>query len=143
MSASIQWKGMNEARQLLQGLIKKTDSLEPLMEDIGAHGVSSTQIRIADEKRSPDGAKWADYKDPKYAARKAKKSSGGLLEHSGMLIRSMTSNAGKNSVEWGSNREYAATHQFGRGNIVARPFLGISNKDSQVIGDLIRQYYDK
>ncbi len=143
MSASIAWEGMTETRRLLKSLADKTDNLKPLFEDVGSHLVASTQTRLKDEKRSPDGAPWADYKSAQYAWQKAKKSSGGLLEYSGMLIRSMTYNADSQSLVVGSNKEYAARHQFGGGGIAARPFLGISRKDNEVIKDLIISYYEK
>ncbi len=35
------------------------------------------------------------------------------------------------SVEVGSNLEYAAVHQFGYKNIPARPYLGVSESDGR------------
>ena len=35
---------------------------------------------------------------------------------------------------------YAATHQFGRGNIPARPFLGVSDENVEDIGALVMKF---
>lgn len=40
----------------------------------------------------------------------------------------------------GSPLIYASTHQFGRGNIPARPFLGISKADENVIEQELIDY---
>ncbi len=160
MSASIAWEGMTETRRLLKSLTDKTDNLKPLLKDIGVYAKKSTKNRIKDEKKSPDGVPWADYKNPNYAAIKKagierknrepgedkwllKPSEGGLLEHSADLLKSISRKTHKDYVEWGSNMEYAARHQFGGGGIIARPFLGISRKDNEVIKDLIISYYEK
>lgn len=142
MSASITWEGMDEARSVLRSLTRRTSDLTPLMENIASYGVSSTQSRLKDEKHTPDGMPWADYKDPKYAGHKAQKSSGGLLEFSGMLIRSISSQATRDTAEWGSNREYAARMHYGGGGVIGRKYLGISSRDSRVLKDLIKSYYD-
>ncbi|MBS9781111.1 MAG: phage virion morphogenesis protein [Gammaproteobacteria bacterium] len=160
MSASIEWDGMEETRRLLKSLTEKTDNLKPLLQEVGGNLVSSTKSRLRDDKKSPDGQKWQDYKNPNYAAIKKagierknrepgqdkwllEPSEGGLLEYSGLLIQSITCNASKNKLEVGSRKEYAARHQFGGGGIPARPFLGISRDDNEVIVDLIKQYYEK
>jgi phage gpG-like protein len=39
-------------------------------------------------------------------------------------------------VSIGSNQIYASTHQFGRGAIPARPYLGLSTNDEQSIIEL-------
>lgn len=143
MSTSVTWKGLNETRELLRGMVKKTEQRQKLMDSIGSKMVSSTQTRIADEKTSPAGQKWQGYKHLAYAHRKAKQSSGGLLVHSNQLVLSISHKADRKKVEWGSNKAYAARHQFGGSGIPARPFLGVSNKDNLTIKNLIKQYYDK
>ena len=40
----------------------------------------------------------------------------------------------------GTNDIKAATHQFGRGNIPARPFLGLSTDDEQTALHIIEQH---
>lgn len=47
---------------------------------------------------------------------------------------------GPGRVEVGSALVYAATHQFGRGGIPARPFLGISRRDERQIGEIVRDW---
>lgn len=143
MSVAVKWEGQEKFHKILQSLISHTNDLSPLFQDVGSALVASTQTRITEQKKSPSGAPWQAL-NPKYAARKAKRLPGiGLLEWSGDLVRSMTYNASSNSVLVGTNKEYAARLHFGGGSVAARPYLGISNDDSRVIQDLVKNYYIK
>jgi phage gpG-like protein len=90
-----------------------------LLDELGAVGVSQTQERISSGGPGPDGGPWAPLSES-YAASKKKRSSGGILQFSGHLLMSMTHNVvGAGDVEWGSNLEYAAVHQFGDDSTVS------------------------
>ena len=127
----------------------------PLLRTIGAYGLDSTRLRFQSES-APDGSAWAAL-SPAYAALKG----GGrnILYASGALMNSLTFEAGANEVSWGSNRIYAAVHQFGATilpknaqalrfplglagvryayaksvTIPARPYLGLSMADREEI----------
>ncbi len=138
--ASVTLKGLSEAQDLLRGLIAKGENLTPLMRNIQTYGVKSTKKRIRDEKRSPDGQPWPVYKNTKYAARKAKLKNAGLLVYSGMLLKSISGESTRDTAQWGSNKEYAAIHQFGGKHIAARPFLGLSDDNEEDIPDMMKKY---
>lgn len=70
--------------------------------------VEETQSRF-ERGAGPDGAAWAGL-NPAYAAIKR---GPGILRESRMLQRSVTSQVSGNRILVGSNRVYAAVHQFG------------------------------
>lgn len=150
---------MDECRALFARLREQTDDLRPILNAIGNELTESAKTRIADEKQSPDGTPWPGYVKPDYAALKRSgikrknlapgvndwvlmPSGGGLLEHSGNLLQSITYNVGRNEVNIGSNEEYARRHQKGGGGIPARPYLGVSSDDANAINKLIRDALD-
>jgi phage gpG-like protein len=55
-------------------------------------------------------------------------------------MNSHTARAGTTYAEVGTNVVYAATHQFGRGAIPARPFLMLQDEDRPAICDVLRDY---
>lgn len=158
MSTAITWKGMGECRELFASLRAKSDDLTPILDFAGNTLTESTKERIADTKKDPDGNPWKGYVKPNYASIKKagikrKKptlkdddewlltpSPGGLLEHSGRLLLSINYNVlNSNEVAVGSSEDHARRHQDGGGGIPARPFLGISSQDSNVITKHIKQ----
>jgi phage gpG-like protein len=52
-------------------------------------------------------------------------------------------NAHNSGLEFGSNRVYAATHQFGRGKIPVRPFLGLGVGDRLEVLRLIEEWISR
>jgi phage virion morphogenesis protein len=114
----------------------------------------NTQDRF-DAESAPDGSRWATL-HPLYASDKR---GPGILRESGMrggLQGSLTGQVEGNSVVIGSNKIYAAVHQFGatitpktakalvfrmggqlvttqRVTIPARPYLGLSARDEETI----------
>ncbi len=136
MSVAIVWNGMNECRELFQQLREKTDDLRPILADVGGELVASTIERIADTKKDPEGRSWKAL-DPKYARRKLRKfgaNDGGILWFSGDLNSSIGYNVlSNNAVAVGSSEEYAEYVQK------ARPFLGISDEDSNTINNYLRE----
>lgn len=150
---------MDGCRALFARLRAQTDDLTPVLDTIGHHFTESTKERIADEKKSPDGTAWQGYVKPNYASIKREgirrknisagvndwilePSGGGLLEHSGNLLQSITYNVSSDSVNVGSNEEYARRHQEGGGGIPDRPYLGVSSDDANAINQFIRDELD-
>jgi phage virion morphogenesis protein len=121
--------------------------LRPVFLEIGQHLDRSTRERW-DRAEAPDGRKWAPLQ-PSTLARK-KKNADKILVLNAHLRDTLAAQATADSLKFGSNRVYAAVHQFGAqkgafglfsivrtrrqvpipwGDIPARPFLGISADD--------------
>jgi phage virion morphogenesis protein len=77
----------------------------PIWNAIGQYGESSTRLRFA-RQIGPDGQKWK-------ASKRALKTGGQTLRLKGHLLGSINYKANNNGAEWGSNKVYAAIHQFG------------------------------
>lgn len=116
------------AHTALAALIRRAGDLFPLMDEIGGSLVTSTQRRF-ETGLGPGGQAWMP-------ARRG----GRTLVDTGRLLASITHNADRRSVEIGSNVIYAATHQFGRDAIPARPFLGADAGDEREIEAIANDY---
>lgn len=155
LETSITDHGVGQAFTSLIGLMGNTT---PIMSAIGTGLVSSTHRRFVTQS-SPDGEKWLglndEYKKMKRNAR--------ILTESGRLRDSISSSPGNDYVRVGTNVIYAAIHQFG-GTIVpknashlvfrlatgvvlaksvtlpARPYLGISDDDEEMIADTVFRF---
>lgn len=104
---------------------------------IGAVLESSAQERIEETQKSPNNKRWKAW-SPMYASTRH----GGqkILFSTGSLRDSLTHDVEGLSVLVGSNLAYARVHQLGgkagrnnKVNIPARPYLGVSKKDENII----------
>lgn len=136
----------------------------PIMRAIGVGLVRNVHDRF-EAAVDPQGQPWKPL-NPAYAA--AKRGPGILRERAmrGGLMGSITFNAGPDTLELGTNKIYAAAHQFGVvitpvkashlvfriGNqvikarsvtIPARPFLGISAEDERTIAEGVTDALDR
>lgn len=127
--------------------------LRPAFLDIGKYLERSHRQRW-DREVSPDGAKWAAL-SPWYQAQKAKNADK-ILVLNAHLRDTLAPQATARSLKFGSNRVYAAVHQFGAtagafgrskrgrpipwGDIPPRPFLGVSTDDEAEILALLREH---
>lgn len=136
-------------------LIGLMENTTPVMSAIGEGLVSSTRRRFVTQT-SPEGAKWAAL-NPAY---KPLKKNSRILTESGRLGGSINHQDGRDWTRVGTNVIYAAIHQFG-GTIVpksashlvfrlatgivhalsvtipARPYLGISDDDEEMVADTV------
>ncbi|WP_299733996.1 phage virion morphogenesis protein [uncultured Endozoicomonas sp.] len=114
-----------------------------LLEGLGAELESQTRRRLSSEKTDPDGKAWEPLTD-KWKARKAEKSSGGLLDYQGHLIDSIAYQVQGNQVEVGSGLIYAAIHQHGGepvgSAIPAREYLGISDDNADDLNAIVEDF---
>jgi phage virion morphogenesis protein len=113
--------------------------LRDLLEGIGAEGESQTRRRIRDEKFDADGVAWEPWSDHYERTRKSNHS---LLINDQDLLDTLSYEVESDAVSWGSDQVYAATHQFGRGAIPARPFLGLSDSNHDDIEQLVVDFLD-
>jgi len=120
-----------------------------MYQDIGAAMVESTRRRF-DDGTGPDGSPWP-------ISLRAQFEGGKTLIDSAALKGSITHIAATDQVEWGTNMDYAGTHQFGATitpksadalrfsipgigfitvqsvTIPARPFIGLNDEDEAEI----------
>ncbi|HWH86353.1 MAG TPA: phage virion morphogenesis protein [Pseudomonas sp.] len=129
-----------------------------LMEELAYQGEASTRRRFETET-DPDGDKWQK-------SLRAELFGGKTLTKDGHLADSISSDATDEVAVWGSNRIYAAIHQFGGAihaktskglaftladglNVVVdtvvmpqRAFLGLSNEDREDMLDITEKFID-
>ena len=126
---------------VLQQIADKMDDLTPAMQDAAATLEDAAEQACADE-RAPTGEPWEALSD-NYLKQKPKRVGGQILQVSaGGLAASIESDYGDTWAVIGSNKVYAAIHQFGglpemkagTRNIPARPYLGL---DDQSENDLL------
>lgn len=158
----------SELTSLLDGLGRGLEDLSPLMQEIGEYMVRTTK-QLFVEGTTPEGVPWA----PKalstidaYTKRRDRADPRPLFGPSGVLSSGISYVAGRDSVEWGSSRIYAAVMQFGAdqgefgafmgkdklgrdhfhhipwGDIPARPFLGVSDSDREGILAIVAEYIE-
>lgn len=134
-----------EIQQLLKKLAAKTQNLRPLMKNISGIMLDSVEENFEKEGR-PD--KWTPL--AKLTIRQRTKKGywpGRILQMRGELASSITSKYDDNSAVVGTNKIYAAIHQFG-GNagrnkkvkIPARPYLMLGDVELDNISKIIKNY---
>lgn len=133
---------------------------EPVLDQIGATVAEQTLERF-EQERDPEGRPWrplhADTVLRKLGgSRRAYKKRGGLkkaarrklgamkiLQDSswqGGLISTIHHQVRKDEVIIGTGKVYGATHQFGRGAIPARPFLGLSTENEAEVEAVVEEW---
>lgn len=124
-SIAAKLSGLNEIVDTLNQLIANSQDLTPAHAQIGEYLLESHQSRFQLEI-APDGSLWEPLA-PETLARKGGEDR--ILQDSGLLRDTLSYEVTANDLLFGSNLEYAATHQFGReeAGIVARPFIGITS----------------
>lgn len=139
----------------LEQLADRADDKQPLMQEIGAALLLSTQMRF-ERETGPDGNPWPP-------SIRARLEGGRTLRDSGRLVQSLTFNASSDQVELGTNVLYAAVQQVGATitaktgdglrfrigdawitkksvTIPARPFLGIDDDDRTEIAEITQAW---
>lgn len=147
-------------QRALSEMLQRGQDLSPALRSIGELLLNSTRERFVDEE-APDGTKWAELSDVTKARKKRNVDK--ILTERGYLGGSIAYRAGPDFVEIGSSRVSASTHQFGAkkgefgsartslpgrsflqpipwGDIPARPFLGLSNRDRADVAAEIGDY---
>lgn len=129
---------------------------EPLLLDIGEYLMIAHDQRFASQT-SPEGTPWQAL-SPRYQRRK-RKNGDKILVLDGYLKNTLRYQVNGDELLFGSNRPYAAIHQFGgtirpkKGKalafggrfvqsvtIPARPYLGISEQDNKEIREIIKDW---
>lgn len=131
-------------RKLLE-LAQKSENLRPLMKNIAGIFASATEDNFKNEGR-PD--KWTELSEATKKQRtKKKKWPGQILQVSGQLASSISTQYDDESAIIGSNLDYAAIHQLGGQagknksvEIPARPYLKLTDDDFNEILDATKHY---
>ena len=126
--------GLERLRQALSG-----GDMSPVFDEIGSSIATSILDRF-ERQRGPDGEPWTP-------SLRAEQENGQTLTDSAHLRQSITWNATGDGVEIGTNKVYAAIHQFGgqagrRHSVTLppRPFLGLSDDDRDEIAAIIEDH---
>lgn len=134
MSVGIQvdTSGLDAALKRINRLSATLEAKRHLYDVIGALVTSQTQERLQNEKTAPDGTPWKEW-SASYAATRGPQHS--LLINEGFLQTTIQHAAFSDHVIVGSNRIYAAVHQYGYEprKIPARPYLGLSQENQREI----------
>lgn len=134
----ISTEGATAVSDVLTQLVKNLDNLSPALGNVGEH-LMLTHRDHFDEQRTPDGDPWQPL-SPDYAKRK-NKNKDKILRLNDILRDTFAYKVGDESLEFGTNMEYAAIQHFGgSSNMIprlaampARPLLGLSQDDEKEV----------
>lgn len=128
---------LEELQGKLERLSKALENKTPLLRRI-VNTLQNVTEESFQSQASPFGEKWKD----NAPSTKRKKRGNKILIQSGLLSQSFTQKVTGSSAQVGTNKQYAAIHQFGgkagrnkRVTIPARPFMPI-NKNGEIPKDL-------
>jgi phage virion morphogenesis protein len=139
----VEWnaRDLKKVNAVFERLVKEAANLEPLFQDIGEYLLPAHQDRIA-LGVEPTGKAFEPL-DPAYVKSRRKRESRGadkILILDDFLHGDLAYQVDADGLSLGTNVVYGATHQFGRGGIPARPFLGFSDADIDEIELIARDY---
>jgi phage virion morphogenesis protein len=97
-----------EVLRALDGLAARLANLRPFYKNVGEELVQSTKERF-DAQQDPEGRPWKKDLPGTWARKKTKR----ILRESGQLQDTIHYQAGDRELLVGSNKVYAAIHQFG------------------------------
>lgn len=138
-------------RDAFNRLLNTGTNLAPIFKDIGQAMANSTRARWRKEI-APDGTAWKGLSPVTLKRKRGTKILQDLGMRGGMLGSINVQLEGGRAVSVNVVKRYAATHQFGRGQmttikgrrnmpaIPARPFLGVSDDDKRKIVDIITDH---
>jgi phage virion morphogenesis protein len=137
---SIEWGGVKE---LFQDIAPKrlTDFTEPLKQ-AGIHMEKSVSKNFSSGGRPNN---WRPLQPATLARRRKGGAGGRILQDSGQLKQSVTSNVDvkrltKVQYEFGSSKKHAGVHQYGYKHIPARPYLLFQTEDTEAIERIFDDY---
>lgn len=133
-----------KVEKALLEIAQKTSNLRPLMKNIAGIMADSTEENFKVEGQP----KWKDLSEKtKTARKKSGHYPGQILQVSGQLALSVTTQYDDTSVVIGSNKVYAAIHQLGgqagknkKTIISARPYLKLTDDDFDEIISIVEKY---
>lgn len=130
---------MADLTRFIASLDPPGHELRDLTELLASEMESQTRRRIQVEKTAPTGEPWEPWSLNYAMTRHANHS---LLRDRGGLLDSIVTQTDLLGATVGSNLTYAATHQFGSGDVPARPYLGISDENAVDLEQLAAVWLD-
>lgn len=141
---SVRANGTKKVKDVINRIHKQGQNLEPAFAEIGEYLIESHQERFNLEV-SPNGELWEPLSPQTI---KRKKGNDRILQDKGTLRDTLRYRIGSNELTFGTNLEYAATHQLGReaDGIPQRKFLGLStglfNDEDEILDILVSHLED-
>lgn len=127
----------------IEKLIDKLENPARMLDQIGQTLQASIQARISTTKTSPNGVPFAPWSIKTALARLKKgNASRGILYDSGTLLNAVQYQVNGKRVEVGvdSSAPYGVFLQNGTRHMPARPFVGISDQDREMVRVLLQSY---
>ena len=145
MKINVQVQGLRTVADALHLKAEQLQNMRPFWKSVGEYVMARTIKDCFGKEQAPDGSKWKPLSPARVKQRMKRHKSGNMriLQDTGELRRSVRYEASGDSVVIGSNLEYAATHQFGRGKIPARPFLGFTKHDKEHVISMLATYFKR
>jgi phage virion morphogenesis protein len=143
MRINVRQQGGEKLKQQLSDMAAGLTRMKNFWGSVGSYVQRRTIKERFDKEQSPDGTKWQKL-SPSTVKRRTKRHKGGdmrILQDTGELRRSVHFRADDGGVAIGTNVKYARTHQYGRGKIPARPFLGINAEEREHIMQMVRTLF--
>ena len=132
-----------QAMAELDAMLMRMHETAPFLEAVGDREVLAVQHRIKDTKTDPLGNAWAPWSPFTRSERTHKGNADlGLLLDEGDLLLSIDKAVMGDSVEVGSNLDYAIDLQNGTDHMPAREFLGWSPDSVPVYENLFIRYVE-
>lgn len=124
--------------------IAQLQNKRSVLKKIADQEVKETRQRIRTTKVSPDGIPWAPWRPSTLRHRiRRGTTGGGLLYETGKLWRSITGVVYKTRISVRARKIYATYLQHGTNRMVARPFLGFSERSKTRIKNLLKVFVKK
>jgi phage virion morphogenesis protein len=128
----------------LERISRKSGNMAGALNIIGERMLRHTDEHFTKEQDA-DGRPWKPLKPATLRHKKGAK----ILTESNHLRDSIRHQVGGNTLRVGTNRPYGAIHQFGgragrgrRVNIPARPYLGIGERESKEIVQIVTEWME-
>lgn len=146
MKITISAKGEHGTAQLqgkFKSLATRLKNRRAMMNRIGVQLLNAVALTFREEGH--EGKPWSPLK-PRTLARRRKgkgRGRGRILEDTGELRRSFTSQTTNDEVRVGTPKIYAPTHEFGRGNIPERRMIPSQRRGLQLAIDVAEKYLEE
>ena len=134
---------------MLTKLHERMGDLRPVMQEIAGYMHDSSEQAFANQRDPVTGDSWPELSDTTLQLR-PDRAGGQLLRDSAQLVNSLQQDFDALTAYYGTNKPYAAMHQFGgitspnsmipNHEIPARPFLGLDDVAKEDILDMLAGY---